>query len=467
MIAEHAINPLTDMANWAASTPRNWSAKARQTVQHAMIDICACMIPGAREDTVQKLWSAVRLWGDGDARVVGFDKSLSAPWAALVNGTSAHALDFDDIFDPAKAHATAVIMPALLAIADTEDKSVDDLVDAYIVGLQILGLAGQGMNPYHRLRGWHATSTLGTLGAAAGCARLLGLDAEATANAISMSTSLAGGFMSQFGSDTKPLHAGFAAAGGVQAALLARAGLTAGRETLDGKTGMRTLMVGQDVEILAESMKGREEYGQSVSFRTPDIGKPLHAEKYGLKIKRFPNCGSVHRALDGLLHLRETRGFTASDVTSVLVRAPAVHLNNLMYDRPATPTQAKFSLEYGLAVGLLSGSNRLSDFTAEAIARPEVRALLPLVRKEYVDKLESAFYTQVHVRLKDGTSCQTEINMPVGSNAAPLNSDQLWTKFDDCLQSVAELASAREIKACLSAFSSTFPVRDLTRALQG
>ncbi|MEM8635701.1 MAG: MmgE/PrpD family protein, partial [Pseudomonadota bacterium] len=334
------------------------------------------------------------------------------------------------------------------------------------VGLQIMGRVGQAVNPFHRSRGWHATATLGAVGAAAGCARALKLDAEQTAHAISLSTSRAAGFMSQFGTDTKPIHAGFAACGGVEAALFARAGITAGAEALHGTNGLRTLMVGPDVDDLAASMEGKAEHGQTVTFRDEDVGDPLHVSHHGLKIKRFPNCGSVHRALDGLLELREAYGFSAETVDHVLVRAPAAHLRNLMYTDPVTPAEAKFSLEYNLAVGLLQGDVALGDFELEAIARPEARALLSKVRKEYVEKLESEFPTEVHVTLNDGSTVSTSLEMPVGSKARPLNDEQIWQKFDGCAAATNGLANAGEIKASLAALAENAPVRTMTALLE-
>jgi len=374
------------------------------------------------------------------------ERALSAPMAAMVNGTSAHAIDFDDNFDPAKAHATAVLAPALLALAEDRDLSGKALIDAYIVGLQIIGRVGQGVNPFHRNRGWHATATIGAVGSAAGCARLLGLSANETAHAISLATSMCGGFMSQFGTMTKPLHAGLAAASAVKAALFAQAGVTAGDQTLHGSSGMGTLMVGQDVESLRASMVGKAEHGQTVTFATENIGSPLMIEEYGLKVKRFPNCGSVHRALDGLLELRENHGFTADAVKEIFVRAPASHLRNLMYDRPVNSMQAKFSLEYGMAVGLLRGAAGLTEYADETIMSTDIQALLPITRKEYVEKMESEFPTEVHVTLKDGSTLSTSVKMPVGSTAAPLTQAQLIAKFDSCARNFMTAKTLSSIK---------------------
>ena len=460
------FNPLTAYADWVTSVPPVWPDAALQTARRALVDVIACMLPGSQEPVVQKLLSVVAGWGQGPARIVGHANTLSAPMAALLNGTSAHAQDFDDNFDPAKAHATAVLVPALLALADHEDLGTDRLIDAYIVGLQILGRVGQAVNPFHRSRGWHATATLGAIGAAAACARLLALPKAETAHAISLSTSRASGFMSQFGTDTKPIHAGFAASGGVEAALFAQAGLTAGDETLHGPNGLRTLMVGQDVDQLADSMIGTAEHGQTVTFRDEDVGEPLHVIHHGLKIKRFPNCGSVHRALDGLLDLREAHQLSADRVERVQVRAPAAHLRNLMYTDPQTPAEAKFSLEYNLAVGLLQGEVSLSDFTPDAIARPEVRALFAKIDKDYVEALESEFPTEVHIWLTDGQHVETALAMPVGSKTNPLTDAQLWQKFDSCAVATPGLTSAADITSCLQALDRDAPVRVLTDLLQ-
>ena len=456
---------LQSYAQWVAEAPRDWPEDALHIARRSLIDTVACMVPGAADSAPSKLWPVVHSWGSGPARATARVDTLSAPAAAFFNGTCAHALDFDDNFDPAKAHASAVLVPALLALADAEDASIGDVLDGYIVGLQIMGLVGQAVNPFHRSRGWHATGTMGAVGAAAGCARLLRLCPEQAAHAISLSTSLAGGFMSQFGSDTKPIHAGFAASGGLQAALMARAGITAGSETLEGPTGLRTLMVGQDVEQLATSMEGKAEHGQTMRFDAESIGEPLHITEYGLKIKRFPNCGSLHRALDGLLALMEEHLITADVVETVLVRAPAAHLRNLMHENPQTPAEAKFSLEYSLAAALNAGDVGLGDYEPSALHREEVRALMPLITKEYVEKLESEFPTEVHITLKDGRTVQTALAMPVGSKAHPMSDAQLWQKLETCLAAANGFPAAPLLKE-LADLDPVKPARQLTAALQ-
>ena len=457
-----SANPLLAYGAWLADTGRDWPEAALAAGRNAFVDTIGVSIPGAAEPVTGKVFATVSGWGDGPCAAIGFGKRLAAPWAAMVNGTAAHALDFDDNFDPAKAHASAVLVPAILALAVQEPASGRACLDAYIAGLQIMGRVGQGVNPAHRNRGWHATATVGAIGAAAACARLLHLAGREAAYALSIATSMAGGFMSQFGTSTKPLHAGLAAKAGVMAASLARNAIDAGLDTLDGPTCMNRLMVGPDLEQLRASLT-HIEHGQTLRFETASVGEPLLIVSSGLKVKRFPNCGSAHRAMDGLLELIEREVFVAADVAAIKVSAPASHLANLMYQDPQNPAQAKFSLEYALARLLADGRCALGDFTDEAIASPQVRAIYSLIRRVPVDKGEGEFPTVVEVKLQDGTTHRSEVKMPVGSLAAPLSERQYATKFDECAERfipAGELADLKGELVKLAELPSIAPVMD-------
>jgi 2-methylcitrate dehydratase PrpD len=459
-------NPVLAYGSWLAETPADWPEAAWVSAHRAFIDIIAVAIPGAAEPVTKRVFETVKDWGAGPSAAIGQGTRLAAPWAALVNGTAAHALDFDDNFDPAKAHATAVLAPAILALAEQEGASGRACLDAYVAGLQILGRVGQGVNPAHRNRGWHATATVGAIGAAAACARLLGLDARRAAFAVSIATSMAGGFMAQFGTMTKPLHAGLAAKSGVLAASLARAGIDAGLATLDGPTGMNRLMVGPDYEQLRDTLT-HVEHGQTLRFETERVGEPLLILSSGLKLKRFPNCGSAHRAMDGLAALREAHGFAADEIAAIHVRAPVSHLNNLMYQAPEDALQAKFSLEYALACVALTGNCTLADFTDEAAARPELAAFYPRIHRHPVDKAEGEFPTEVEVHLKDGRTFETAVPWPAGSLAVPFTNAQLWAKYEGCTAPVLPPARAAALRAALEALPDLPSIAPLTAPLYG
>ena len=459
-------NPVVAFGRWLAKTPRDWPEAAVESARRQFIDVLAVAIPGAAEPAARNVLATVCGWGPGPATVIGAGLSLAAPWAALINGTAAHALDFDDNFDPAKAHATAVLVPAILALAEQEGASGADCLDAYIAGLQILGRTGQGVNPAHRNRGWHATATVGAVGAAAACARLLGLDGETASRALSIATSMAAGFMSQFGTMTKPLHAGLAAKAGVMSACLAHNGLTAGLDTFDGPTGMNRLMVGPDYERLRDSLT-HVAHGQTLRFETETVGDPLLILTSGLKNKRFPNCGSAHRAMDGLLELRERHGFDAAEVAAIDVRAPVSHLNNLMYTLPRDPLEAKFSLEYGLACILLTGRCVLADFEPDRVSRAEVRELYPRIHRHPVDAAEGEFPTEVEVSLQDGRSVRTSVAMPRGSLAAPFTIEEHWAKFEECTGPVLPASDREEAIKALNALANLPKVTPLMSSLRG
>lgn len=456
-------NPLVAYGAWISETPDAWPDAAFALARRQFIDTIGVAIPGAAEPATRKVFAAVREWGAGPCAVIGSKVRLAAPWAALVNGTAAHALDFDDNFDPAKAHASAVLVPAILPLAEQEGASGRACLDAYLVGLQIMGRVGQGLNPIHRNRGWHATGTVGAIGAAAASARLLRLPEREATYALSIATSMAGGFMSQFGTMTKPLHAGFAAKAGIMAASLARAGVDAGFGALDGPTGMNRLMVGPDLEELRAALT-HIEHGQTLRFESESVGEPLLILSNGLKVKRFPNCGSAHRAMDALLELRERLGFAADKIAEVRVHAPATHLANLMYERPQTVAQAKFSLEFALATIALRGRCSLAEFDQATVSDPAVRALYPRIRRFPVEKGEGEFPTRVEVALKDGSEASTEVAWPAGSLASPFTEAQMWTKFDECaagMMSGGALAGLHDLLGRMDELGSAAPIMDL------
>lgn len=441
-------NPLEIYGAWVADSPDSWPQDARDWALREFIDTIAVMVPGSAEPVSHKIFQTAEQWGHGPCTVFGQTVTLAAPWAALVNGTIAHVLDFDDNFDPPKAHPSAVLVPAIMALAQQENLSGAACLDAYIVGLQILGRIGQGLNPTHRNRGWHATATIGVIGATAACARLMKLDAESCARALSIATSMSAGFMSQFGTEMKPVHAGLAAKGGIMAASFARAGVTAGSDTLDGRTGMNRLMVGPDYEHLRDTIT-HIEHGQNLRYELEHVGEPLLITEHKFRVKRFPTCGAIHRAMDGVLDLKAEHGFTAADVASLDLYMPRVHFNNVMYTDPQEPLQAKFSAEYAVGCVLARDDCTLGDFTQEAVMGEDVRSIFPIIHRHPVDKLEGEFPTEVHIRLHDGRQLKAVIAMPQGSKSAPFSDAQYWAKFEACCAGVLEADKTAALRDAL------------------
>ena len=460
--SQNPQNPLVAYAEWIATVSDQWPEHAVDLAYRQMIDTMAAMVPGSVAPVTLNIRRQLEEWGRGDITVVGSSQGLTLPWAAMVNATAAHALDFDDNFDPAKCHFSCVAWPAILAVAEDLGSSGRECMDAYLAAIQIVGRIGQAVNPPHRKRGWHATSTIGVLGAACAVARLLKLDPEQTAMALSLATSLSGGFMSQFGTMAKPLHAGNAARGGIQSAYFARAGVTAGWHTLDGPTGMNTLMVGPDREELRAAIR-EPEHGQTLTFETENIGEPLLIVEHRFRVKRFPTCGSAHRSLDAMEDLIKEHGFSAGDVERVEVHAPAMHLKNLMYQRPDTGLEGKFSVEYPLACLLINGNCTLADFTDDALQRPAHRAMMARIHRHSIDRPETEVNTTIAVTLRDGRQVKQSVFMPRGSKAAPYPTSQYWEKFDQCTLFVMPEVQQKKLRTTLENFLSLKRAHEFSR----
>jgi len=454
-------NPVEAYGHWLATVDDAWPEEALTLAYRELVDVVAVMVPGGVTPVATRVLEVVQAWGEGDCSVVATEQRLPLPWAAQVNGTAAHALDFDGSFDPSKTHASVVLWPAILAVADHLRCSPRACLDAYVAALQIMGRIGQAVNPPHRKRGWHATATIGAIGAAAATARLFKLDAERSAMALSLATSTAAGFMSQFGTMAKPLHAGNAARGGIQSACFAAAGVTAGRHTLDGPIGMNTLMVGPDREALQAAIR-EPEHGQTLTFETEQVGEPLLIVEHRFRAKRFPTCGSAHRSLDAMLDLLQRHAFTPDEVERIDVHAPAMHLKNLMYQRPQDGLQGKFSVEYPLSCLLIDRACTIADFTDAAVNRPSHRALFERIHRHAIDRPETEVDTTIRVTLIDGRVLEKSVFMPLGSKVAPFPMTHYWQKFDECTRTVMPDDARDRLRAALEGFLTLETASEMT-----
>ncbi|MFB9354913.1 MmgE/PrpD family protein [Sneathiella chinensis] len=414
-----APNTADEIAIWISETATICNPVARQRAREAFIDTFACILAATSEEVVQKVFEGLHRSGGGLCSVVGRTETLSAENAALVNGTAAHALDFDDNFLPAVTHASAVLVPALLALGEEVGASGDLLLDAYIVGLEIQAWLGHRMIPAHYAAGWHATSTIGAIGAAAACVRLLTLDTETARSALSMATSMACGSKIQFGSMTKPLHAGLAARAGITASRLAAAGVQAHPDPFEGPWGFLSL----------HHAPARPGNRRNASLAIID---------HGLARKRWPCCASAHRTLDAIHQLMRENDLTAEDIARIETRIPDSNARNLRFDSPTTVNEARFSMTYTAAALAVGGTLGLEDFTEEALHRPDVRAFMPRITMLEAgpesDRGEGIWDMPAMTTIAtcDGRVLVREILQPVGTIHAPLQEEDLEQKFRSC-----------------------------------
>jgi 2-methylcitrate dehydratase PrpD len=430
-------------------------ADARKRAATAVLDTVGVTLAGVSEPasrivrkTLPPIEGGLLVWGT-DLRTTAYD-------AALGNGTAAHALDYDDMCFVSLAHPSAPLVPAAIATAQLARRSGRDALDAYIVGFEIEARLGRVMNPRHYQRGWHNTSTLGTIGAAAASARLLGLNAEAAAHAIAIAASEASGLKENFGSMVKPLHAGLAARNGVHAAVLARAGMTASAQALDGPQGFLHAM---DAE--------RDDLAREIA----DLGKRWEILDTGITAKLYPSCAGTHPTLDALLDVRAQERFTADDVDRIEIDVDAIVPTILIYDRPANALEAKFSMPFCAAAAVVFGQVSIDTFDDDRIRDARVLAVMQKVTMHVdpeVGKGAPALTeARVRVHLKNGRTLSQDAHGARGYPERPASDAELDAKFMACGTRVLSRERAAALLKCLRGFEDLedlFGLQDLLRA---
>jgi len=420
-------------------------AAARAAAARAVLDTIGVTLAGAAEPAARSVQTVVAADGAGRCRVIGTAMRASAANAALANGTAAHALDFDDMCFVSLAHPSAPLVACALAAAELAGASGRALLDAYIVGFEIEGRFGRAMNPRHYQKGWHCTSTIGTIGAAAAAARLLGLDLTAVRHAIDIAASEASGLKDNFGSMVKPLHAGLAARNGVLAAQLAKAGLTANANAIGGSQGFLAAMDSErDLKSLEDSLQ--------------DLGTRWEILDTGITVKLYPSCAATHPTLDALLDLVRANGFAREDVQAVDIGVDAVTPTVLIHDRPSDGLQAKFSMPFCAAAALVNGRVGIDTFDDSRIRDADILAMQSKVRMCVDATLDASAppltQARIAVRLKDGRVLSADANGARGYAERPASDDELAAKFLSCAaralpkeRAAAALSAIRDLDA--------------------
>jgi 2-methylcitrate dehydratase PrpD len=426
-------------------------AEARLRATAALLDTVGVTLAGAAEPASRIVQRAVLAHADGPCTVLGTAARASAEQAALANGTAAHALDFDDMCFVSLAHPSAPLVPALLAAADLAGATGRAVLDAYVVGFEIETRFGRAMNPRHYQRGWHCTSTLGILGAAAGVSRLLGLDAAATGHAIGIAASAASGLKENFGTMVKPLHAGLAASHGVLAARLAQAGMSASAAAIDGPQGFLHAMDSEQ-----ESLAGVLE----------DLGARWDVLDTGITVKLYPSCAGTHPALDAVLDLRREAPFTAGDVEAIDIGVDPNTPTVLLYDRPSSGLEAKFSMPYCVAAAVVHGRVGLDTFDDATVRDGSLLALMSRISMRVDPGLDrsAAPLTQarVSVRLRDGRVLSRAADGARGYPTRPASDVDLDAKFVSCAARSLPAAQAARLLGQLHDFGASADVRTVT-----
>ena len=396
----------------------------------AFIDSIGVMLAGSREPASDMVCDMIKLEGSAPAAsIVGQSLRTSPQSAALANGVAGHAMDYD--FTYFAGQSISAVIPAILPLAETSGATPAEALAAFIVGAEVAGRISRASPTQARTGGWHSTGVVGTLAAAAACARLLKIKAEAIPDVIGIATSLASGNSSNFGTMTKPLHAGHAARDGIMAAQLGGRGFTANASALEGRDGY--------FETFSRGLKWSLEPFQ-------DLGRSYDLATYGYKLKRYASGGLGHTGIDAALELREL--VRLADIDRVEVAFTKYAQRRITDRYPVTVENAKFSASYLAAYTLVHGVPTLKAFTEEALRDEQVRAVARKVSlatyQEHADLLAES-PAKVTVHLTNGQTVERSKYYASGSVQVPLTPAQIEAKFFDCASHAMSADAARKL----------------------
>jgi 2-methylcitrate dehydratase PrpD len=435
--------------------PSDIPSDAMDASRDALIDTLGVGVVGSTEEVGEiALRYVSAMEARREASIWGTHVQTTMAEAAFVNGILGHALDFDDVHASVHGHPSTTMIPAALAVGEATGASGEALAAAYAIGLDVAGKLGTAFGSGHYQRGWHSTATAGVFGSTAAAARLLGLDVTQLRHALGLAASQASGLLKNFGTMTKPFHAGHAARCAVQSALLARAGFTADTSIFDGDDSFLKTYGEKDSQPL-EPLLDR-------------LGKPWEAVDPGISFKRWPCCYCNHRSIGVLLELIKQHGIRGRDVQAVEIGFPPGSDTALIHTNPHTGLEGKFSIEYVAAACLLDGKVGIDTFTDVMVNRPEVRALMKNVKRYRIQdsKMYSGAvgYNDVMVRTAQGEHRVREDRAP-GSPAWPVSAAERDEKFLDCAGRVLGAVGARRVLDLAVGIRTLDDVAKLARAM--
>ena len=378
--------------------------------------------------------------GRGESSILGTSLAAPAPKAALGNGVAGHAMDYDDTqLSTSKqavygllTHPTTPVLAAVLAVGETEKISGEEFVLAYILGVEVECRIADAINPRHYQSGFHSTATMGGLGAAMAVGKLLRFKEEQLIRTLGIAASMASGLRENFGTMTKPLHAGRAAENGVNAALLARDGFTAASNILEARRGFFNAMAGGFDE---SKISGR-------------LGAPYFMKEPGISIKPYPSGSLSHPAQDLILDLVRQHDIRAADIERIDVGTNSNVPNALIYPMPRTALEGKFSIPFCMAIAVLERIAGIAQFQDRKVRDKKVVELMKRVTLYVDDELEKLGYDQVRSRVriaqKNGRIIDGRYDVARGHPEKPMSWAELSDKFRDCAALVLPAKNAED-----------------------
>jgi len=428
--------------------------KALETAKAAVLDCLGVALAGS-QDECAKICAQIARQEDTKQETTVFGQGFksSALQAAFVNGTAAHALDFDHSFT-LMGQPTAPIIPAIFSLGESLGASGRQILEAYVAGFETTAKLVFALRDSTQ-DGWHAPGTLGAFGAAAACSKLLRLDSSQVEMALGITASMAGGVVCNFGTMSKPLHVGLGARNGVLSAKLAQSGYTANARGIDAANGFCEMFY-----RMAPSEGPLEELGESYAILTD-----------GIRIKPYPCGGLAHQPIDAVLDFRAKHGLTAETVESIDVDVTQHTYNRIAFRVPQTGIQGKFCMGYLLARAVIDGNVSLDMFTDAAVRDPNVLKLAEKIRMKADQDLKASNQgsrpCRVTVRLKNGQTYSHEVQHAKGSPEIPMTADEIKGKFIQCARQALDESSTRRALETIESLETLEDIRPLCRLLMG
>jgi 2-methylcitrate dehydratase PrpD len=394
----------------------------------------------------------------GPALIFGTTSRTSALDATLINGTASHALDFDDFSSIMGGHQSVPLVAPLFALGDERGLTGRDMIDAYVVGLEVEHRFARAVHPHHYDKGWHPTSTLGIFGTVAACAFAMQLGPQKTALAMAIATSMASGLKANFGTMTKPLHVGHSARNGLMACYLAEQGFEANASAMEHHQGFLNVFNGEGLFETAPLIE--------------DWSDPLDIELPTLSLKQFACCGSMHQAIFGMLGLAKDEDIDPNRVTNIDIGLHARRLRHTNNPFPKSVLQAKFSVQYTVARALNDRAVLLKDFEGEAFFDPDIERLLDISTARPLPDdgpgPTGLWDAVVSVTLDNGTVLKREaIDMVGRSGDNAMSRDELRDKFMDCAGLVISADAASQAFDALMGLDICDDLDDIVSFLVG
>lgn len=422
-----------------------------------VLDGVANIVAGSTEPLGKILIDFLRtMGGTPTSTVVGTNFKTNAPYAAFANAAFCHSMDYEAMWWP-PTHPTSPVLPALFALAEQEKKSGEQVLEALVLGFEVQGrlnlMVDWIKDPYAY---FHPPGSIGALGSAAACAKLLGFDTWKTRMAIGIAASRAGGLWANSGTMTKSQHSANAARSGVEAALLARMGYTSNEDVIEVKTGgFAKLFYGDDADLERVVL---------------DFGNPYRMVDPGVTIKKHPAQTTTHWCIDAALEIKENNRFDPDDIQEVVVEVGYPNWSS-QWLRPKSGLEGKFSIHYTVALALMDGEVLIDSFTDKRRFAPDMEAMLDRIKVIEDKNIPSGLdwprtWANVTVHFKDGTRLTATCKKPRGRGDKPLTRAEHLAKFADCAQRVLSQETMASVVALIDGFEKLDDVSALCKLLQ-